>query len=272
MPVGRVRDVAACGTAIVTLVFVSQMSGQGNPAATGNANAALVDDLVTANHILSNEAIVDGLGHISVRLERADRFLVSRDLPPSLVTAADFIEYNLDGSPVNPNGPRGYTERFIHAAIYKARPDVRSVIHAHTPSVLPFTVSSVALRPVYHIAPFLLPGVPVWDIRSVTGFQGMLVSDLRSADTLAATLADKAIVLMRGHGFVTLGESVPEAVQRAIVTDVSARVQTQATALGGTIRYLSGADVPDGGTKVQAAPPNEVARNWAYWKDRATRR
>ena len=59
-------------------------------------------------------------------------------MAPALVTAGDLIEYDLDGNPVS-DKRQGYQERFIHAAIYKARPDVKSVVHAHTPSLLVFT-------------------------------------------------------------------------------------------------------------------------------------
>jgi HCOMODA/2-hydroxy-3-carboxy-muconic semialdehyde decarboxylase len=244
------------------------VSGQENRAATGGATLQLIDDLVVANRVLANEGIVDGLGHISVRHDqRPDRFLVSRDLAPGLVTAADLVEYDLDGNPTSPNAPRGYTERFIHAAIYKARPEVRSVVHAHTPSVVTFTVSSIPLRPIYHVAAFLLPGVPTFDIRKVAGHQGMLVSDLRSGSALADALGDKAVALMRGHGYVAVGSVIPEAVHRSIVLDVNARMQMQAIGLGGSVTYLTNADMTGGG-----AAATEYTRGWALWKDRAMQR
>jgi ribulose-5-phosphate 4-epimerase/fuculose-1-phosphate aldolase len=244
------------------------IAGQENRAGTGGASLQFIDDLVVANRVLANEGIVDGLGHISVRHDqRPDRFFVSRDLAPGLVTAADLVEYDLDGNALTANAPRGYTERFIHAAIYKARPDVRSVVHAHTPSVVTFTVSSTPLRPIYHVAAFLLPGVPTYDIRKVTGHQGMLVSDLRSGAALADTLADKAVALMRGHGYVVVGSVIPEAVHRSIILDVNARMQMQAIGLGGNVTYLSNADVAGGGQAV-----TEYMRGWALWKERALRR
>jgi ribulose-5-phosphate 4-epimerase/fuculose-1-phosphate aldolase len=244
------------------------LSGQENRASTGAANLQLIDDLVVANRVLANEGIVDGLGHISVRHDqRPDRFLISRDLAPGLVTAADLVEYDLEGNSTTPNAPRGYTERFIHAAIYKARPEVRSVVHAHTPSVVTFTVSSIPLRPIYHVAAFLLPGVPTYDIRKVAGHQGMLVSDLRSGNALAEALGDKAVALMRGHGYVAVGSVIPEAVHRSIVLDVNARMQMQAIALGGNVTYLTNADMAGGG-----AAATEYTRGWALWKERAMRR
>jgi ribulose-5-phosphate 4-epimerase/fuculose-1-phosphate aldolase len=259
-----------CAAFVVgTTVFWSSVlvSSQENRAAAA-AGLQLIDDLVVGNRILANEGIVDGLGHISVRHDqRADHFLISRDLAPGLVAAADLVEYDLDGNAITPNAPRGYTERFIHAAIYKARPDVRSVVHAHTPSVVTFTVSNVPLRPLYHVAAFLLSGVPTYDIRKVAGHQGMLVSDLRSGTALAETLGDKAVALMRGHGYVAVGSVIPEAVHRSIVLDVNARMQMQAIGLGGSVTYLAPADMTGA-----SAAATEYMRGWALWKERAMRR
>ena len=246
------------------------VSGQDGRATAGGPSLQTIDDLVVGNRILANEGVLDGLGHISVRHDaRPDRFFISRDLAPALVTAADLVEYDLDGNPVSTNAPRGYSERFIHAAVYKARPDVRSVVHAHTPSVVTFTVSTVPIRPIFHVASFLLPGVPVYEIRKVAGHEGMLVNDLRSGGALAQTLGDKHVALMRGHGYVAVGSVIPEVVHRSIVLDVNARMQLQALSLGGTIAYLTAADIPDGG---KATPTGEFTRGWAFWKERAMRR
>ncbi|MBI2188805.1 MAG: class II aldolase/adducin family protein [Acidobacteria bacterium] len=259
---------------VVCVTCAAVVAGQENRTGTGGASLQLIDDLVVANRILANEGILDGLGHISTRHDsRPDRFLLSRDLAPGLVTAADLAEYDLEGNPVNGQAPRGYQERFIHAAIYKARPDVRSVVHAHTPSVLTFAVSTIPLRPIYHMAAFLVPGVPMYEIRKVAGHQGMLVNDMRTGTALAQTLGDKPVALMRGHGFVAVGPNVPEAVSRAIFLDVNARVQLQAIQLGGTVNYLTAADVAPGGG--QTAQPNQTTaypRSWGIWKERAMSR
>lgn len=154
------------------------VAGQVGRAALAPAHSQLVEDLVVANHILANEGIVDGLGHVSVRDERRpDRFLMARDMAPGLVTADDVMEFDLDGAPVDARGRQIYAERFIHSAIYRARPDINSVIYSHTPSVLPFTTSNVPLRPMYNQSAFLLAGVPMFEIRRIEGATGMLVRD-----------------------------------------------------------------------------------------------
>jgi ribulose-5-phosphate 4-epimerase/fuculose-1-phosphate aldolase len=270
---GRIVGYGLAVLAVAAFFTAERVASQsGARSAAGGANAQLVDDLVAANRILANEGILDGLGHISVRHDQnPNHFLLSRDLAPSLVTAADLVEYDLDGNPVS-DKRQGYQERFIHAAIYKARPDVRSVVHAHTPSILVFADSSIPLRPMYHMAAFLAAGVPNYEIRKVPGSTGMLVNSNQLGTALAQTLGDKAVALMRGHGVVIVGPDIPEAVSRSIFLDVNARVQLQATALGGTVSYLTPQDIgsapPTGGRQVTATGTT-YPRSWPFWKARA---
>src|SRR5437867_42002 len=120
----------------------------------------VLQDLVDANHILFNEGVVDAFGHVSVRhQERPDRFLLSRSMAPGLVGPEDIIEFDLNGRSLDSAGRPAYLERFIHAAVYRARPDVMAVVHSHSPSVVPFSVvKSVTLRPVCHMSGFLRSG------------------------------------------------------------------------------------------------------------------
>jgi ribulose-5-phosphate 4-epimerase/fuculose-1-phosphate aldolase len=256
------------------LLATQTLAGQTAKPAQGPANI-IIDDLVVANRILANENILDGLGHVSGRsVQRPDHFFLSRDLAPGLVTAADLVEYDLDGNPVNANAPQGYRERYIHAAVFKARPDVKSVVHSHMPSVLPFTDSTVALRPMYHMAAFLVPGVPMFEIRKVQGQVGMLIDNNKVATALAQTLGNKTVALIRGHGVVIVGSTVPDAVSNAIFLDVNARVQSQTIALGGgNISYLTQADVgpptPNQQPATQPGAPGYYPRSWGIWKQNA---
>lgn len=222
---------------------------------------ALIDDLVVANRILSNEGIVDGYGHVSARHpSNPNRFLLARSIAPALVKAEDIFEYDLDSNPVS-GAPASYLERFIHGEIYRARPDVRSVVHDHSPSVLPFGISTVPLRPVYHMAYFVGEGVPVFEIRTVARESNMLINDAVRGKALAATLGNKPAVLLRGHGAVTVGPSVLLAVARAVYLDVNAKLQQQAMALGGPLTYLSPEESKLG---VQ-----DYERSWNLWKLKA---
>jgi len=257
--------------AAITVVLAGQTT-RSTPAPAGNGT--LLDDLVVANRILANENILDGLGHVSVRSpQRPDHFFLSRDLAPGLVTAADLVEYDLDGNPVNPKAPQGYRERFLHGAIFKARPDVNAIVHSHMPSVLPFTDVTTPLRPMYHMASFLLDGAPVFEVRTVQGQIGMLIDNNKVGAALAQTLGKRTVALIRGHGAVIVGTTIPDVVQNAIFLDVNARVQSQAVALGGNIAYLTPADVAGGNPNPQPpAPPGSpgyYTRSWLIWKAKA---
>jgi ribulose-5-phosphate 4-epimerase/fuculose-1-phosphate aldolase len=268
------HTLVAVTIAAVAAITVALAGQSAKPAQSTAGNGTLLDDLVVANRILANENILDGLGHVSVRsLQRRDHFLLSRDLAPGLVTATDLVEYDLDGNPVNPKAPQGYRERFLHAAIFKARPDVNAIVHSHMPSVLPFTDVTTPLRPMYHMAPFLLEGAPVFEIRTVQGQIGMLIDNNKVGAALAQALGKKTIALIRGHGAAIVGTTIPDAVQNAIFLDVNARVQAQAIALGGNISYLTAADVAGGNPNPQPpAPPGSpgyYTRSWLIWKAKA---
>jgi ribulose-5-phosphate 4-epimerase/fuculose-1-phosphate aldolase len=233
--------------------------------AVPGADAALIDDIVTGSRVLAEFGILDGFGHVSARHPaNPNRFLMSRSLAPALVTADDIMEFDLDGNAVDARGRSLFLERFIHSEIYRARPDVMSVVHTHSPGVIPYTISQVPLRAVFHNAAFLAAGAPVWDIRKEFGETDMLVRNAAIGKDLALTLADKPVVLMRGHGDVTVGPSVKLAVFRAYYTDVNARLQSQAIALGGEANYLT----PEEGAKADAVNLAVVDRIWNLWKMR----
>jgi ribulose-5-phosphate 4-epimerase/fuculose-1-phosphate aldolase len=224
----------------------------------------LIDDLVTANRILASEGILDGYGHVSVRDSRnPNHYFLSRSLAPGLVTAADIIEYDLDSNPIG-DTRLSYRERFIHGEIYKARPDVMAIVHDHSPAVIPFSVSSVPLRAVSHMAAFIGVGIPLFEIRDVDGMTDMLVSNPKRGQALAKVLGDHPAALLRGHGAVVVGGTVKEVVGRAYYLDSNARLQEQAILLGGKVTYFE----PEEAKKT--APQDGYERAWGVWKQKAS--
>jgi len=227
--------------------------------------AALIEDIVTGSRVLAEFGVLDGFGHVSARdPANPGHFLMSRSLAPALVTAGDIMAFDLDGNAIDAGGRSVFLERFIHSEIYKARPDVMAVVHTHSPGVIPFSVSQLPLRAMYHNAAFLAAGAPVWDIRKDFGETDMLVRDGARGRSLAQVLGDKSVVLMRGHGDVTVGPSVKLAVFRAYYTDIDARLQSQAIALGGEINYLTAGE----GAKADAVNLVVLDRIWNLWKMR----
>ncbi len=222
------------------LLLAARRAAAAPPASAGPPAPELIENLVAANRILADQGVLDGYGHVSARHDRdPGRYLLSRSRAPELVTADDIMELDLDSVPVDLRGRSMYLERFIHGEIYKTRPDVKAVVHHHSPSVIPFGASSVALRPLYHMAAFLIDAVPVFDIRAAAGgMTDMLVSTPALGQALARALGPRAAVLMRGHGAAVVGDSLIQAVARSVYMEVNARLQAQAIALGGEIRYL----------------------------------
>jgi ribulose-5-phosphate 4-epimerase/fuculose-1-phosphate aldolase len=251
--------------AMVLLLCSAQTRAQTPSAPVAGSDAAVIEDIVVGSRILADFGVVDGFGHVSARdPKNPSHFLMSRSLAPALVTADDIMEFDLDGNAVDAKGRSVFLERFIHSEIYKARPDVMAVVHTHSPGVIPFSVSQVPLRPMYHNPAFLAAGAPVWDIRKDFGATDMLVRDSARGKSLATGLGDKSVVLMRGHGDVTVGPSVRIAVFRAYYTDVNARLQSQAIALGGEVNYLT----PEEGAKADAVNFAVLDRIWNLWKMR----
>ncbi|MGC2322004.1 MAG: class II aldolase/adducin family protein, partial [Terriglobales bacterium] len=252
-----------------SLLGASAFAAISSSLATAQASKApstLLDDLVVANHILAQQGILDGYGHVSVRSDSArDRYLLSRSLAPALVTAADIQQYDLDSNPLDLAARPSFIERFIHGEIYRARPDVQAIVHSHAPSLIPFGVTGVALRPLYHMTAFVGAGVPVFEIRKVRGNDSkmlMLVHNPALGRALAETLAAKPAALMRGHGAVIVGSSLPHVVGRSVYLALNATLQTQAVALGGSINYLDPAEARE-------EIPDNYQRAWELWKGQA---
>jgi HCOMODA/2-hydroxy-3-carboxy-muconic semialdehyde decarboxylase len=230
------------------------------------ARPPVIEELVDANRILANEAVLDGYGHVSVRSPTdRSRYLLARAGAPALVTAADITEYDLESRPVTDSPAAGYIERFIHGEIYKARPDVMAVVHCHCLDVIPFAATSVPLRPMYHMGFFIGAGVPVFDIRRAAGITDMLISTPDLGRALAQTLGNSSAALMRGHGAVVAASSLRLVVAQAYYLNVNARLQMQAMAIGGG--------------RVNSLDPQEARkaaqtydRSWDAWRSRLPRR
>lgn len=224
----------------------------------------LVQLLATANHILADQGVVDGFGHVSVRIEKGgDRFLLSRSMAPALVQPRDIITYDLDGNGIDADGRKGYLERFIHCEIYRSRPDVMAVVHSHSPSVIPFGVAETKLRPVYHMASFLSQ-VSKFEIRKDFGPEtDMLITNGEMGASLAKSLDCNCVALMRGHGSVAVGLTLQEAVFRAVYTEINARIQLQAETLKGPLNFLT-----DGEAAAATAVNRTVQdRCWELWSN-----
>jgi ribulose-5-phosphate 4-epimerase/fuculose-1-phosphate aldolase len=242
-----------------------QATPSGAPGSAGPVDPAAIDDLVVANHILADRGIIDAFGHISMRHPgNPNRYLMSRSQAPALVKADDIMEFDLDSNAIDRRGRGIFLERYIHGEVYRARPDVMAVVHSHSTGVIPFSVTKVPLRPIFHTGSFLWKGVPVFEIRDAGGATNMLVSSSKLGKALADVLGDKPVALMRGHGDVVVGANVMEVVSRTIYTEDNARMQAIAIQLGGPIAFIS----PEEGA-LRDQDPGDPRRSWELWKAQA---
>ena len=229
--------------------------------------AELVDDLVAAYRVLAEHGVIDAYGHVSVRsMRNPDRYYLSRSLAPEAVTPEDIIEYDLDSNPLDARGRESVRERFIHGEVYKSRPEVNAVVHNHSPSVVPFSVTATPMRPLFHMAAFVGEGIPNFEIRDAQQGTDLLVKTPYLGEALARTLGGHPAALMRGHGCVVVGENLPRAVGRSVYLEMSARMQLAAITIagpGGRITYLDDAEVR------ASVPPQNYGRAWPMWRAKA---
>ncbi len=229
----------------------------------------LITELVIANRILANQDVVDAYGHVSVRHPHdPGRYLLSCSRSPALVERADIMEFDLEGKALKSDGRALYLERFIHGAIYEARPDVLAVVHAHAEDVLPFGITTVALRPVIHSGAFIGAKVPVWDIAKRFGERtNLLVTNLAQGRDLAQCLGANNVALMRGHGFAAAARSLIDVVRMSVYLPRNARVQFKAMQLG-KAKPLSKGEIEARTSGYKPQSP-ETQRAWQYWAARA---
>jgi HCOMODA/2-hydroxy-3-carboxy-muconic semialdehyde decarboxylase len=237
------------------------------PVAPLAASDALVDDLVLANHILFDQGVVDAFGHVSVRHDkRPNHFLLARNMAPGRVTAEDIVEFDADSQPVNAQGRKVYLERFIHGEIYRRRKDVIAIVHSHSHSIIPLSVSgSTRLRALFHMAGFVGQSAPVFEIRETAGDStDLLIRNNELGVALAEKFDGSEIVLMRGHGSTVVGYSLQQVVYRAVYAELNAQYQLEALRLGDVV-YLSEGESRTTSQVIEA----QAQRPWDLWVEQA---
>ena len=233
-------------------------------------STALLDELVTANRILAREGVVDSFGHVSVRHpDRPDRYLLSRARAPECIEIDDLMEFALDGTPVavGNEGRTPYAERYIHGAVFEARADVRAVVHNHSPSVIPFSVTRAPLSPLMHMCAGIGAQIPTWDSRDRFGDTNLLVTTMEMARDLAKAMGQRPVILMRGHGCVVAGAALREVVFNSIYLQLNADLQMKASALG-DITFLSEGEIA---AVLRTRSSFTFERAWEFWCRRAGR-
>ena len=218
--------------------------------------------LALANRVLVHQNILDAYGHVSVRDPRDEtRFLLAIYLPASLVTAADIRAFDFTGELAEPEDCQMYSERFIHAAIYPRRPDVRAVCHTHAPELVAFGVAGVEPSPVFHMAGSFGPRIPIFD--DYDPDRGLLINNLEQGSRLANVLGDRKGALMRGHGAVITGGSVQDVAMSSIYLAQNARIWLAAATLGNSVATLTERECRSAGS--MNGREASLRRAWAHF-------
>jgi ribulose-5-phosphate 4-epimerase/fuculose-1-phosphate aldolase len=259
-------------TAVLALALTAALESSASAQSTSDLKA-LVDNLVAANRILHRQGVLDAFGHVSVRHPgNPEHFLMSAAKAPARVSAEDIMEFDLSGNAIDRRDRPIYAERFIHSEVYRTRPDVNAVVHSHSPTTIPFSVTQVRLRPVHNSAAFLAPEVPVFEMRRAAGITDNVVTSSARGRALVETLGARPVVLLRGHGNVVVGPELRRTVARAVYTEVNARMQLQAIMLGGLITFID----PEEAKLIEAKRDSDgaggwVDRVWDMWLAEAAR-
>jgi ribulose-5-phosphate 4-epimerase/fuculose-1-phosphate aldolase len=257
----------SCRIVLYSSIILAMAWGSASAQAPASSNANPPDtvaELVAANHVLAKLKLVDAFGHITMRdPTNPQRFFMARGVPPVDVTEKDILVLDLDSNVIDKKAGSAPLEKFIHGEIYKARPDVNSIVHSHSPTVIPFSVSKTPLRPIAHTGAFLLPAVPVYEQRTTAGgASNMMISDQKLGKALADTLGQNTVALLRGHGSVVVAPKVGLAVYRTYFTEVSAQLLLQARQLDGPLTYI----YPDEAALANDLRNTGYTRQWDLWK------
>ncbi len=232
-----------------------------SPSSAGPVDPAIIGELVAASRILALHGVLDAWGHVSIRHPGdPERYLLARARAPALVAAGDIMEFDLDSNPVDPRGRRMFLERYIHGQAYRARPDVNAVVHTHSATMIPFSVTGEPLRAISHIASFLVKQVPIWEIRDIGITQGLLVANNEQGQSLAKTLGDGPVALMRGHGNLVVAPDIRRVVHRALYTEINAQQLAMALSFKRPITFIAPDELQD---------PKRLDDAWEVWQSEA---
>jgi len=221
-------------------------------------------ELALANRIAANEGVLDTFGHVSMRHpDDPNRYFLSRSSAPDMVTDEGLIEYDLDSQPVRDPGAPQYSERVIHGEIYKARPDVMSVCHHHSPAFMPLIATGTDYVPVFHLGSVGGIKPPYWDQHDEFGDTIMLVIKPEEGASLARALGQHQMVLMRRHGVTVVGSGVRDCVYRAVQTCRNADFQVRALSISKNVAFLT-----EGETRLSrqiTGKTTGLIRSWDSW-------
>lgn len=222
---------------------------------------AAKQDVADATRILAREKLIGPFGHPSARIKGTNYVAILGDthFAVKLLTEVgpeDVAIIDMDGEPVDPriSGPG---ERFIHTEIYRARPDVNAVVHAHPANCIAYSVSERPLQPLWHLCTEVSQGVPVHR-RSIQ------IDTPELARELVETMGSRPFVLLHGHGSVAVGDCMGTACVRQVSLERAAKLQATVDSIGAS-RPIAADEINSEGLSV-GLTQEEVNAQWDYWR------
>ena len=179
--------------------------------------------LVDAIRMLERAELIDHSGHGSVRRDAGSFCINSGASVRSALTVDDIVTVNLDGGLIDGRA-KPPLEMYIHAEIYRARPDVQAVMHTHPRWSTFLTMVGQPFTPVYAQGA-LLGDVPCLD-------SPLSINTKEAGERLAATLGAGRAVLLKSHGAVIVGAGIVECFALAIYAEENAYRQYMAMQIG----------------------------------------
>ena len=192
---------------------------------------------------------------------------MSRARAPDCVEKSDIMEFTLEGRLVSADDRQPYLERFIHGTVFEARPEINSVVHNHSPSVIPFGATGTIIKPIMHMAASIGHEVPIWDSQTKFGDTHLLIANLDMGRDFATFLGPRRTALMRGHGSVIAGHDIRHAVHISIYLEVGAKLQMDAMRMG-EVQFLTRGEVDK---IIERTASYTINRAWENWCRRAGR-
>src|SRR5215469_12613159 len=172
-------------------------------------------DLATATRILARHELIGMFGHVSVLTDDPQRYLVcpGAGARKDRCRAADVLELDLDHE-FEPGLP---LELYMHSEVHRLKPHIKSLIHVHSPGLVALAaMAEVPSDLLMMHASFWPRSMPVWE-------EPDLVRSRSDAQRLIGVLGDESIALLRWHGAVIVGQTLQEALMRAILAEEHAQ-------------------------------------------------
>lgn len=252
--------------------------------AGGGADRRLRQRVATATKILVRERLIGPFGHPSARVpagppgegpetghsrrpgrEHGDRVAIlghTRDHVSNLAatSASDVVLIDLDGAIADQRLKQGHSapgERFIHTEIYRARPDVGAVVHAHPMNCVAFSIAGRPILPIWHLCTHFADGIGAYE-------SSVQIETPELGRDLAGALGARRAVLLKGHGVVVVGATIEEATVSAVNLERSARLQLAVEGIGEP-RTIPRHELNDDLLSIGLTMREYVHAQWDYW-------